>query len=392
MFSLQTLVDVINSNSDTVLREKAVSVCHSLMSNPVLAPLVTHSLGHCLLLSKGLLTWVLEDHIDDLSVSIATVMILEVGTRLQSHLDRMRVMTNVTEHLLLPSARLAVSAKDDERKVMQELLKELKSLISTSLFHSELINYYNNAFILLFSEAKAVLTDDVVKFLQLIVSYIENEPVEVMQFLLGEIYLQFMTKFKAQKNLHCQMLVVLCHALGITVQNPKVPSIVENSFAAQKLRAFNIDAKKKEVLLYSLLCIIQDASLNIIKDGDVDIFLKGLGEILVMTAPVSCEGYKCLQVLLAVIPQFMSNLIMKSVWNIYCCKTPDNTALMGDLYSAYDDLLCNVLEVCVRLRNLPKMFEKMLSAMKEKSSDLKNQEIIPEALHAHEERLIFPPR
>ena len=362
------------------------------MSNPVLAPLVTHSHGHCLLLSKGLITWLLEGHTDDLSVAIATVMIREVGMRLQSQLDKMKVMTNVTEHLLLPSARLAVSLKDNEEEKVKELLKEMKSLIATSLFHSELVHYYNNAFTLLFSETKAVLTDEVIKFLQVIVSHIECEPVEVMQYLLGEIYFQFMMKFKAQKNLHCQMLVVLCHALGIAIKNPKVPSIIENSFAAQKLTVFDINAKKKEVLLHSLLCIIQDVSMNIAKDGDVDILLKSVGETLVMTAPVTCEGYKCLQILLALIPQFMSNLIIKSVWNIYCCKTPDNIESVGDLYSIYDDLLCKVLEVCVRLRNLPKMFEKMLSAMKEKSSELKNQDIIPESLHVQKERLIFPPR
>ncbi|KAK8399199.1 hypothetical protein O3P69_003369 [Scylla paramamosain] len=388
----ENLVDVINSSADTALREKAVIVCHCLMSNPVLAPLVTHSLSHCLLLCKGLIAWLLEGHLGDANVAVTSLLIGEVGTRLQSHLDKVKVMTSVTGHLLLSSARLAVSARADERKEMQDLLKELKSLLATSLFHSELVKNYSTAFTLIFSETKAILNDKIIEFLQVIVSYIESEPVEVMQFLLAQIFSLFMMKFKAHKIMHCQLLVVLCHALGITIQNPKVPSLVQNSFAAQKLRISYINGRKKEVLLYSLMCVLQDASLNITKDGDIDLVLKSVGETLVKAAPVCSAGYKCLQVLLALIPQFMSNLIMKNVWNIYCCKTPDNTAAVEELYSSYDDLLCGVLEVCVKLRNLPKMFEKMLSALKEKSAELKDHVIIPESLHAHQERLIFPPR
>lgn len=387
----ETLVDVININSNTELRGKAVSVCHSLMTNPVLAPLVTHSLGRCLLLSKGLITWLLEGNTDDLSVTSATMMITKVGARLQAHVDKVNVMSSVSEHLLLPSAKLAVAMKGDGRKQMQELLKEIQSLITTSLFHGELINHYNNAFTLLFSEAKAVLTDDFVKFLQLIVTYIESEPVEVSQCILGEVYRQFLMKFKAQTNLHCQMLIVLCHSLGITLQNPKLPSIVAKSFSAQKLRALNTSEEKKEVLLYSLLHVIQEASLNIPKDGDMDILLKSLGELLVATSPVSVEGYKSLQALLVLIPQFMSNLILKNMWNIYCCKTPNSSDAKGELHAAYDDLLCEVLVVCVRLRNMPKMFEKMLAALKDESANLKNQ-TIPESLEAQEGRSVFPPR
>lgn len=384
-------MDVINIDSNTELRGKAVSVCHSLMTNPVLASLVTHSLGRCLLLSKGLIMWLLEGNTDDLSVTIATMMITEVATRLQAHVDKVNVMSNVSEHLLLPSAKLAVAMKGDDRKQIQELLKEIQSLITTSLFHGELINHYNSAFTLLFSEAKAVLTDDFVNFLQLIVTYIESEPVEVSQCILGEVYRQFLVKFKAQTNLHCQMLIVLCHSLGITLQNPKLPSIVAKSFSAQKLRALNTSEEKKEVLLYSLLHVIQEASLNIPKDGDMDILLKSLGELLVATSPVSVEGYKSLQALLILIPQFMSNLILKNMWNIYCCKTPNSSDAKGELHATYDDLLCEVLVVCVRLRNMPKMFEKMLAALKDESANLKNQ-TIPESLEAQEGRSVFPPR
>lgn len=367
-------------------------MCQCLTSNPVLAPLVTHSLSHCLLLSKGLIAWLLEGHSGDTSVAVTSVLIGEVVTRLQSHLDKVKVMTSITEHLLLPSARLAVIAKDDERKEMQDLLKEMKSLIATSLFHSEILKKYNSAFTLLFSETKAVLNDEIIGFLQTVVSYIESEPVEVMQFLLVQIFSLFIMRFKAQKTLNCQLLVVLCHALGITIQNPKVPSLVHNSFVAQKLRASDVDDKKKEVLLYHLLCTLRDSSLIIVKDEDIDLLLKGVGETLVKAAPVSSAGYKCLQVLLAVCPLFMSNLITKNMWNIYCCKTPNNIATLGELYCSYDDLLCEILEVCVNLRNLHKMLEKMLSAVKEERAQLKDHEIIPESLHAHQEKLILPPR
>ncbi|XP_045129896.1 uncharacterized protein LOC123515415 isoform X2 [Portunus trituberculatus] len=388
----ETLVDVINSSADTALREKAVMICHCLMSNPLLAPLVTHSLNHCLLLSKGLVAWLLEGHMGDANVAVAAMLIGEVGSRLQSHADKGKVMTSVTEHLLLPSARLAVSARDDERKEMQDLLKEMKLLIATSLFHTELLDNYKNAFMIIFSETKARVTHKIISLLQVIASYIESEPIEVMQHLLAETLYEFMMKFRTYKTLHCQLLVVLCHALGITINNPKVPSLVQDTFISQKLRPSVIDERKKEVLLHSLLCVIQNIPIHFVRDGDIDLLLKGVGEILVNAVPVSSAGYKCLQVLLAIVPTFMSNLIVQNVWDIYCCKSPDNTASVGELYSSYEELLCKVLEVCVRLRNLPRMFEKMFSALKTKSEQLKDQEIIPESLHAHQERLIFPPR
>lgn len=391
------MVDIINSSSEDSVCEGAIKVCHTLVSNPALAPLLTHSTEHCLFLTKGLMKWILEGHKNDLDVTLTMMMTLEVSTHLRSQPNRNRAMVAVIDHLLLPTARLVAVFQDDERELVQKLLKEMKSVVSVNLFQNELICMYSETLsILLSKETKAMLSSNVDNLLTLILSAVENELTEVTQCLLREFLSEFSVRFKSHGALHYQMVIVMCHMIDVSILNPKIPSIEKNSLAAQKLKPSNLDKGKQEALLYSILCAVESVSLDLMANvGGVNFstFLESLGEMLMKTSFKSTHGYKCLQILLSVLPQFMSNLILKGLWDIYCYKNVHEIVASKDaLYSTYDDLLCEVLEVCIRLRNIPKMFGKILFGLKENSANLENHQIIPNSLLVYEGKLLFPPR
>ncbi|XP_071515619.1 uncharacterized protein [Panulirus ornatus] len=394
---IETVVDVINSGLEDIVREGAIKVCHTMVSNPTLAPLVTHSSEHCLFLTKGLIKWLLEGHKSDLDVTLTLMMTVEVSSHLRSQPKRNWAMTAVIDHLLLLAARLVVVFLDDDRELVQKLLKEVKMVISTNLFQNELIAMYRDTLSTLLSEeTKAVLSSEVDKLLVLILSAIENELVEVSQCLLKEFLNEFLLRFKGHGALHYQIVIVLCHMLDVSIPSPKIPCIEKNSLAAQKLKPSKLDKGKQEALLYSILYVVESSSLDLmanVSGVNFSTWLESLGEMLTSTSPESTHGYKCLRILLAVIPEFMSNCILIRLCDICCYNNVHDIAASKDaLYSAYDDLLCEILEVFIKLRNITEMLGKIVFGLNENSASLDNQQIIPDSLLVYEGKLLFPPR
>ncbi|KAG7160257.1 uncharacterized protein LOC121876485 [Homarus americanus] len=394
---IEALVDIINSSSEDSVREAAVKVCHTMMSNLVLAPLITHSHDHCIFLIKGLVNWLLEGHKSDFDVTLTMKMTQEIGTHLQSQPNRVQALVSVVDHLLIPCARLNAAFQDDKREIVQNLLKEVKLVVSMNLFNHELFSVYNGSLhTLFFEETKATLSTDVEKLLLSIRSAVEDEEVQVSQFLLAEFLTEFSIRMKNKHILHYEMLIVLCHMLDVSFPDFKMPSIEKNSLAAQNLKPTKLDKGKQEALLFSILRAVESCSWDFatkVKHVSLSIWLDSLGDMLAKSMPATVQGYKCLHILLIMLPQEMSNHIFKNLMNIYrYTKVSDMAPGMDALYSAYDDLLCETLEVCVKLRNLPKMLSRILIGLKEHKSSLENQKIIPESLLVYEGKLLLPPR
>nr|XP_045617905.1 uncharacterized protein LOC123770265 [Procambarus clarkii]XP_045617906.1 uncharacterized protein LOC123770265 [Procambarus clarkii]XP_045617907.1 uncharacterized protein LOC123770265 [Procambarus clarkii] len=392
----ETLVDIINSSSEDSLREGAIELCHTLLSNPAVAPLVTHSAHHCLSLTKGLINWLIEGHKSDLDVTLTLMASLEVGTHLRIQPDRSSALLSVVDHLLLPHARLNVALKSDEREIVQKLLKEIKLLVFENILHYKLVNQFTTTLSNLFSEETKVSLDTVVeKLLMSIVSAIKTE-VEVSQYLLAEFITEFVVRIK-NKVLHYQMLIVACHMLDVPwPESKKIPSLEKNSLIGQKLKPSCLAKEKQEALLYSVLSAAESTSIDLtvnVKGMSLKTWLENLGEVLMKTTPETTEGYLCHRTLLKMIPQFMSGLVMKNLWILYCYKkVPHVTRASKVLYAAYDDLLCDVLAVCVSLRNIDNTLRRILSGLREDTASLKNQQIIPDSLLVYEGQLLLPPR
>lgn len=389
------MVDVISGSSEDSTREAAVQVCYTMMSSTTLAPVITHSPAHCLSLTKSLIRWLLEGHKSHEEVTLTKMMLAEVGIHLRSQSDRNLAMASVIDNLLIPSARLVVYFEEDQRKVVQQLLMDMKELITRNLFHKELLPVYSNSLATVFSEeTKEDLSSNLEKLLLTIISAFEKEPLEVTQYLLREFFQSFSYRFKNQEGLYFQMFLLFCHILNVSLPKTKVSSVLQNSLAAQKLKPLGLQKEKQEALLYSVLLAIDSASLDLTKSLQgitLGVWLENLGRHLVKDSPVSPYGYKCFHLLLAAVPQAISPIILKNIWCIYCYS--DNTTMSQDaLYLSYDELLCKVLEVYIKRQNVPDLLGKLLSGWKHNSYKLENQMIIPDSLIIYEGKMVIPPQ
>lgn len=391
----ETLVDIINSSLEDTIRENAIIACHVLLSNPVLAPLITRSAEHCIFLTKGLIQWLVEGHQSDLDVTLTLMATLEAGAHLRIQRDVSNAFLSVIDHFLLPHARLNVVLKNNKREIVQKLLKKINSVVTENLFKSKLVNLFTQSLdVLLSEETKESLSTVVETLLVFVVSAVENESLEISQFLLTKFFSGFSAQFRS-KVLPYQMLIVLCHMLDVSLSRSEIPSLEKNSFAVQKLKSSNIDKEKQEALLFCILNAAESSSMDVtasVRGVSLKQWLENLGETLLKTAPLTPEGYHCLRTLLVMIPQAMSGLILKNLWNICFKKVPVMTQSMTALYSAYDDLLCDVLGVCVRMRHIPKTFSRILFGFKKDIAFLENQQIIPDTLLVYEGQLLLPPR
>lgn len=388
---------VINGNSEDIILEAAVQVCHTMMCDTTLAPLIVHSSKTLsLTLTESLARWLIAGHRSDLDIRLTKMMVGEVCIHLRNQLDRGSAMTAIVDHILVPSARLLVALENDEREIVQQFMKEMKELITSYLFNGKLHAVYVSSLTALYSEeAKQELPKCVKSLLLSLISAAENEPVEITRCLVSELLYNFSVLFKNQYRNYLKIVILVCHLLGLPVPNTTISSALENSHTAQELKPLCLQKEKQEVLLYSILKCVDSVWLDLAVELDgltLAEWFKMLGQKLITTSLVSQHGYKCLHILLAANPQDTSALILKNLWSIYCSDA--NTGLDADdaVYSAYDELLCELLEVCLKLHKLPQMLDSILSGLNGDSVNLENHLIIPASLLVFEGKMLLPPR
>ncbi|KAK4310865.1 hypothetical protein Pmani_017598 [Petrolisthes manimaculis] len=395
---IEALVDIINSRAEDTVLESALDVCGILLKNPALAPLITHSPAYCFLLCKGVIKWLLEGHTRDQDVVLATTLILEASTHIRSQSDKSVAMLLVLSHLFVPYYRLLAMYKDDERSPIQQLLKEIRDVVYKSLLQRTLVHSYASVLGAYNAEEKFTgMSNDVEKLFVEICGVLESEAVEVAQCMLSEFISEFLTEYK-KIILQYPFLGLLCHMLGVNAGNNKLARPIKYGIVVHKLKIRGLNKKRQEALLYSIFLALESASIDwkesFEEDGkeDLSTWLEALCEKLLMSPPNTVQGFKCYEILLHIQPQPVSDLLLSRLFNLHSFSNPGTEDTTQACYSAYDDLMCEVLDTCVKLRNLPKLFSKMIEGLKEMSTKLNNLHILPESLIIYEGELLFPPR
>lgn len=394
----------MSSTCEDSTQPSAVRVCWAIMSNPAMAPVISHNPAHCFTLARGLASWILEGHRSDEDIEFAQKVIRELEIHLRSQADRKSGMRSVVEHLLLPMARLNATFKENENPNVKKLVTNYKMTVTVTLFESELLRHYEMTLDALFAkESKATMSEEVKMLFETLISAIENEPVEVASCLLSDVFSQFIYKYHNQPLLHFKFLIVLCYLIGLSPSKTMGSSVIANSIVGHIIKPPDISQTRKERLLLSLLKVVEFKSLDLSMKLGIESLKAWLGKVMhkqLFQPPASTSGFKCFSTLIAILPQMMANLAVKS-YNLLLGSTKskktdtpsdDPTESKEAMYLAFEDLFCEILNVYDQLRDIPKLIEGILQGLKNKPTLLSGRAVVSESLIIYEGHLLLPPR
>ncbi|XP_068225438.1 uncharacterized protein [Palaemon carinicauda] len=397
---METLASHV-ANADCSIQSYAVRITYILLKNPRLSPMVTYRPVHCLILLEGVIKWILRDHRQDRNITLALMLTEEIGSFMKSNTDNKASISSVMHHVFLPYVRLCSTLKSIDVENVNKLICELKHLLALCLFNEATKQLYVDILSVLFSEeTKVSLPEDGSRIFSSLITFINNEPIEISKHLLFEFLSSFTIAYKNYGDMSHRMNILLCFVIGVSVKGSEILAINKNNLACQQIAAQQCSHEKQEALLLSLLLAVKDLHFShdvTLKAISPKRWLNNLGDLIIKHMLCTAYGVKCLQTLLQISPKDMVDLILNNFCAIvHKCindtSDSDHQDTAKDLSSATDDLLCDVLEVYSQLREAPNMLVNILHSLLKMPKAIANCTIVPESLYIYDGNLLLPPR
>ncbi|XP_076043186.1 uncharacterized protein LOC143026525 [Oratosquilla oratoria] len=370
---IQTLACTIRDKGVShSVREKAVGVCGVLAASPHLSHLLTPQFSPTI--TSSVFLWIYDENLCDENMILAQTLVKDVDSHL--HGQGSKAIEIVVEHLLLQAAKLISKLNVEKTNVAKKLIDEIERVLASHLFNKDVKNLYSTMLgTILCKESKKLLPRAMQKLLTLIISAVTSEDAETVICLLNLVYGNFVHRYKQEAVLQYQMFVAVCHILGFASVDENHICVDNNSLAGNQLSSQErLEPDVQETLLSSVLSIAREAKIDVtteINGVSLNVWLKGMLSVFIKRPPVTVHGYGCVQNALAYSPMIIIEQISNFFSVVLLCEKTDA------MYDSFDSLLCDILDVYVRLRLVPKLYSVILMSLQENKSKLEAVHVVP---------------